>query len=68
MRVPPWSSASFLFGSMGVKTLRELIRTNQYSLMKRIDTAVNSLIYLLNSSEAVLRSSIRQHWVNSLFI
>ena len=68
MQVPPFSSASFLFGSLGVKTVQELIRTNQYSLMRRIESSANSLIVLLNSSEAILRSSIRQHWWNSLFI
>ena len=64
MQVPPFSSASFLFGSLGVKTVQELIRTNQYSLMRRIESSANSLIVLLNSSEAILRSSIRQHWWN----
>ena len=68
MKVPPFSSASFLFGSLGVKTLPELIRTNQYSLMRRIESSSNSLIVLINSSDAILRSSIRQHWCNSLFI
>ena len=68
MQVPPFSSVSFLFGSLGVKTVQELIRTNQYSLIRRIESSANSLIVLLNSSEAILRCSIRQHWRNSLFI
>ena len=68
MNVPPFSSASLLFGSMGVKSLKELIRTNQYSLMKRIEESVNTLIVNLRSSDVTVSSTILKHWRNSLYL
>ena len=67
MNVPPFSSASFLFGSLGVKTLMELLRNTQYSLMKRIEFSSNSLIAVLKTSDAYTNSIIRQHWHTMLF-
>ena len=67
MNVPPFSSASFLFGSLGVKSLMELLRFTQYSLMKRVEDSTNSLITALNTSDTILNSGIRQHWHNILF-
>ena len=68
MGVPLYSSASFLFGSNGVKTLNELIRTVQYSLMKRVETSKNTLIQVLLQSDATRNSAIRQRWHDSLFL
>ena len=68
MGVPPFSSASLMFGSLGVKTLFELLRTSQYSLLKRVETSKNSLIIALNNSDIFLNSPIRLHWYNSLFV
>ena len=68
MGVPLYSSASFLFGSNGVKTLNELIRTSQYSIMKRIETSPNTLIQLLHRSDIMQKSNIIQRWHNSLFL
>ena len=68
MGVPISSSASFLFGSNGVKTLNELIRTAQYSLMKRVETSQNTLVEILLRSETTQKSTIRQRWQDSLFL
>ena len=68
MGVPLYSSASFLFGSNGVKTLNELIRTSQYSIMKRIETSPNTLIQLLHRSDIMQKSNIIQRWHDSLFL
>lgn len=69
MGVPVYSSASFLFGSLGVKSLGELLRTVQFSLMNRVsDGSSNELIQTLYMSDARQSSRIWQRWHRSLFV
>ena len=67
MGVPTYSSASFLFGTLGVRSFNELLRTNQYSLMKRVKDSTNRLIMDINNTDVILQSVIRHHWNQSLF-
>ena len=68
MGVPRYSSASFLFGSLGVKSLKELIRSAQYSMMERARNSNNAILINLFRSEARIQSSIWQWWQRSLYI
>ena len=68
MGVPFYSSASFLFGSLGVKSLLELVRTAQFSLMERVKGSSNGLIITLNNSDVMAVSCIRECWTNTLFL
>ena len=67
MNVPKYSSASFLFGSLGVKSLNELLRSSQYSLLKRVDSSTNLLVRGIERSDCYLQSQIRLHWYHCLF-
>ena len=64
--VPPWGSASFMFGMLGVRSFQEIIRTHAYSLMRRIDCSPNSFIVSLLSSDAALFSNQRRNWMQIL--
>ena len=68
MGVPSFSSASFLFGYLGVKSFKELIRTAQYSMMQRITKSNNVIMINLYRSEARNMSRIWQCWQDSLFL
>ena len=68
MGVPTYSSASFLFGSLGVKSFGELLRTAHYSMMRRVSNSPNDLITKLFRSDNRLRSVSWQSWNNSLFL
>ena len=67
MGVPAYSSASFLFATLGVRSFQELLRANQYSLMKRVTDSSNLLIRDINISDVFLQSEIRHYWYQSLF-
>ena len=60
MGVPTYNSASFLFGCLGVKSLMEVVRTAQFSLMERVKNSANGLIIVLNNSDVTVWSSIRE--------
>ena len=66
--VPVYSSASLLFGTLEVKSLKEVIRTAQYSLMERVKNSNNSIVTNLFQSEARIKSRIWQCWQDSLFL
>ena len=66
--VPMYSSASHLFGSLGVNSLLELMRKITYSLLERVQNSSNVLIVLIYNSEATLRSAIWKHWNTLLFV
>ena len=68
MGTPSYSSASFLFGILGVKSLKELIRTAQYSMMERAKKSNNIIMITLFNSEARSKSKIWQCWQDSLFL
>ena len=68
MGVPKFSSASFLFGSLGVRSLKEQVRAVQFSMMERVKSSSNMLLNTLLQSEARLQSSLWQCWQNSLFL
>ena len=69
MGVPTYNSASFLFGSLGVKSLKELMRSAQYSLMSRAGgSSPNDLILSLYFRDVRRISCIRQQWARSLFL
>ena len=65
--VPPWGSASFMFGMLGVRSFQEIIRTHSYSLMQRIDSSPNDFIITLSCSDAALVSAQRRHWTQVLY-
>ena len=68
MGIPSYSSASFLFGNLGVKSLKEVIRAAQYSMMERARKSNNIIMINLFKSEARIKSRIWQCWQHSLFI
>ena len=55
MGIPVYSSASFLFGNLGVKSLKELMRSAQYSMMDRVENSNNVILITLFKSEARMR-------------
>ena len=59
--IQSYSSACFLFGSLGVKSLHELLRAKQYSLMKRVDDSSYPFTGNVIMSEAFLKSQTRHH-------
>ena len=65
--VPTYSSASFLFATLGVRSFDELLRADQYSLMKRVDGSQNVVICNILASDVLLQSRIRNHWYVSLY-
>ena len=65
--VPPWSSASHMFGSLGVRSFQETLRNCSYSLMRRIDQCPNNFIQVLSSSDASRLSRHRNRWISNLF-
>ena len=67
MGLPTYSSASYLFATLGVRSFNELLRANQYSLMKRVEDSSNILVNNINVSNMFLQSDIRNHWFQSLF-
>ena len=66
--VPVYSSASFLFGWLGVKSFQEVRRNACYSIMQRILESNNSLIVCLRSSAAKLCSKMWHLWHSLLYI
>ena len=65
--VPTYSSASFLFATLGVRSFYELLRANQYSIKKRVEESSNMLICNINVSDVFLQSHIRNNWYQNLF-
>ena len=64
--VPPWHSASHMFGSLGVRSFMECIRISSYSLRQRVATCSNYFINVISLSDAATLSRQRRHWHNVL--
>ena len=65
--VPPWSSASHMFGSLGVRSFQETMSNCSYSLMRRIDHCPNEFINVISDSDASMLSKQRNQWISILF-
>ena len=66
--LPPWSSASNMFVTVGVRSFQENLRYMCCSLMFRIEKSDNSLLCNLTSSDAIILSSLRNNWNNMLYL
>ena len=62
MYVPPWQSASRMFGTQGVRSFDETIRITSFSLLQRVDQCPNDFIECINGSDAARFSCQRLHW------
>ena len=68
VNVPVYSSASFMFASLRVKSFQELRRSNSFSIMQRVLDSNNSMIIALRTSDAKLSSKLWQVWTTILYI
>ena len=68
VNVPVYSSASFMFASLGVKSFQELRRSTSFSLMQRVLHTENSVIRAIRTSDARLSSNIWRMWSTILYI
>ena len=68
VNIPVYSSASFMFASLGVKSFQELRRSTTFSIMQRVLESNNSLIIALRTSDAKLSSKLWQIWMSILYI
>ena len=68
VNVPVYSSASFMFASLRVKSFQELRRSTSFSLMQRVLNSNNSMIIALRTSDAKLSSKLWQMWTTLLYI
>ena len=66
--LPPWASASQMFATLCVRSFQETHRVLTYSLMKRVDVSLNSVMSVLRSSDASLVSTIRENWRKILYV
>lgn len=66
--LPPWASASQMFATLCVRSFQETHRVLTYSLMKRVDVSLNSVMSVLRSSDASLVSTIRKNWRKILYV
>ena len=62
MNVPPWSSASELFVSKGLRGFAEQRRAGCYSLMQRVQQSPNALVQRVVHSDAQALSPLWHHW------
>ena len=60
--VPPWQSASHMFGSLGVRSFGESIRNSAYGLMQRVEQCPNDLMRKLVRSDVAFVSIQRTRW------
>ena len=61
-------SASQMFVGVGVRSFWEVMRTNCFSLMNRVNKSDNSIIKSLANSGAIFSSNIRRQWNKILFV
>ena len=64
---PPWGSASYMFGMLGVRSFQESIRVHTYSLNQRIASCPNDFIKSLSRSDAAALSVQQENWRKVLF-
>ena len=65
---PPWSSASELFVSLGLKGFHEIRRTSCHSLSSRLHSSSNSLVQQLLHSDAYWTAPLRRRWNELLYV
>ena len=71
LKKPRGGSASHMFVTVGVRTLKALLRHLMYKFMERLDVSTNSIIVALTSpvmSSSRYASRLRVHWMNCLYI
>ena len=51
-----------------MKSLMELVRPAQFSLMEQVKNGSNRLIVTLSSSDVMVVSCVRECWTNTLFL
>ena len=67
LNVPPWTSASQLFVSHGLRGFREQRRTWCYGLMHRVLHHPNTLVQRVVHSDARAHSTLWHHWGTLLY-
>ena len=66
--VPVYSSASFMFASLGIKSFQELRRSTSFSIMHRVHESNNDVIMTLRTSDAKHSSKQWDMWSSLLYI
>ena len=66
--VAPWQSARRMFVTCQVKSFQENLRSIVYSLMNRVESSDNGVLKLMQGSDALVTSSIRDRWRRLLFV
>ena len=62
LNTPRYESASTLFAAHQVNNLDSVLRTNYYSLIRRVKGSTNRIIVALRTSEARLHSRLWHRW------
>ena len=68
MNVPPWSSASQLFVSKGLRGFAEQRRVSAYNLMQRVSHSSNSIVQRVVHSDARAHSPLWHQWHTQLYV
>ena len=64
---PQWESARNMFVTLGVRSLDENLGYIALSCKKIVELSNNSILCIINSSDAALLSQIRNNWIKLLY-
>lgn len=71
LKIPRGGSASQMFVSVGVSTLKALLRNLMFKFMRRLDESTNSIMVALSNpfvSCSRYTSRLRVHWLKCLYV